>query len=232
MVCASLLAVKAPLVSARANSPVPDLDAIVTYESRQVLRSGVTRTEIWKERLIRRADTVWTERILPQDAPDSSGSQSEKSRTIKPKSHKHFDYETAARWLSRNARGDIELRFVDTEHQVVVSVPKTEFATVGFDGRWDAAAHVVPPSVIRQMPQGSLIDQRAQQPVWVREKKAGWSHQVMWSDARQIALQVQSHSLDGAVSRAVSVAPTRASPSLPWLKVQAFEQKTFEDFLD
>ena len=63
---ASLALVMLGLAAAAPAAPVPaDLDALITYETRQVTATGVTRTETWQERLIRRGDTVWTERVLP-----------------------------------------------------------------------------------------------------------------------------------------------------------------------
>src|SRR5207247_10396649 len=100
------------------------------------------------ERLIRRGDVVWTERVLPAEAHAAHPHESSAEHT----GHKHFDFEGAARLLRLDAKGQLQLQYVDREHRVAVSVPKAEYGAVGFDGRWDAAAHVVPPSLVARMP--------------------------------------------------------------------------------
>ena len=60
----ALLALLGATAGAPAAAAPPDLDAGITYESHQALASGVVRDERWQERLVRRGDTVWTERIV------------------------------------------------------------------------------------------------------------------------------------------------------------------------
>ena len=113
--CATLLVAS---LAAKA-APAPDVDALITYETRQVTAAGVTRTERWQERLVRRADTVWSERVLPAHATALHANES----AVEHAGHKHFDFESAARVVQREANGQLRLRFVDREHRVVVSVP-------------------------------------------------------------------------------------------------------------
>jgi hypothetical protein len=197
-----------------------DVDALVSYETRQVLSNGVERTERWSERLIRRGDTVWAERVLPAASHDAAA---------EPAGHKHFDFDRAARLVTRDASGATQLRFVDREHRVVVSVPKAEYGAVGFDGRWDAAASIVPAAVAQRMqgaPGRSGGDAR-----WRTERAGGWSHRVLWSDARQLAMRVESQRDDGSVRRIVSVTPT-APGALPWVGITGYTQKEYDDFMD
>jgi len=216
--------------AARAGAaPVPDLDAVVTYETRQVLASGVVRDERWQERLVRRGDLVWTERILPAQAAAAHRHESAAEHA----GYKHFDFEAASRLVGRGASGQTVLRYVDAGNRIVVGVPAAEYSAVGFDGRWDAAAHLVPPQVIAAMHElparGAEAGSR-----WVGERAAAWTHKVLWSDRRQVALRTESSRDDGSFRRVVSVAPAVAAGSrrLPWLGIDGWTQKDYDDFMD
>jgi hypothetical protein len=214
-----LAALAALSVSIQAAPAAADVDALVAYETQQVLSNGVTRTERWLERLIRRGDTVWAERVLPAASRDAAA---------EPAGHKHFDFDRAARLVTRDASGATQLRFVDRERRIVVSVPKAEYGAVGFDGRWDAAASIVPAAVAGRMQSapGRSGDAR-----WRTERAGGWSHRVLWSDARQLALRVESQRDDGSVRRIVSVTPA-APGALPWAGIAGYTQKEYDDFMD
>ena len=212
--------------AACAHAAAPDLDATVTYQTRQVTSGGVTRTETWQERLIRRGDTVWTERVLPARAAASHAQESATEHV----GHKHFDFDSAARLVQRGADGQLRLRYVDRQHRVVVSVPKAEFGAVGFDGRWDTAAHIVAPAVVERM--GSAGG--GAKTGWRSGNTAGWQHRVQWSESLQVALRVESQRDDGSTRRVVSIVPTRAvaANALPWNALAGFGEKDYDDFMD
>jgi hypothetical protein len=220
IICAALLAAA---LSAKA-APAPDVDALITYETRQVTAAGVTRTERWQERLVRRGDTVWTERVLPERAAALHTNERANEHAAEHAGHKHFDFDSAARLVQREPNGQLRLRFVDREHRIVVSVPAAEFGAVGFDGSWEAAAFVVPPAVIARM--GAARDG------WRREQAQGWSHRVRWSEAQQLPRQLESQRDDGSIRRIVSITPSAPSKSLPWMGLTDYTQKEYDDFMD
>lgn len=200
-----------------AQASAPDLDAVVSYETQQRLASGITRTERWQERLSRQGERVWSERLGAQAHAHEAGG------------HAHFDFDSAARWLERQANGEVQLRFVDRHQRQVVSVPKAEWSAVSFDGRWDAAAHLVPPSLITQM---KPLERAATDGVWKEQRDKGWTHRVLWSEARQVALRIESSKDDGSFRRVVVLTPTATSSRAPWTGLERFEQKVYDDFLD
>lgn len=227
LVLAALAGASSPAAAAAPGAP--DLDALVTYETRQVLASGVIRQERWQERMVRRGDTVWTERVLPPSAVASHRHES----PARHAEHKHFDFEAASRLVSRDARGDTSLRYVDRKNRMVVSVPRAEYGAVGFDGRWDAAASLVPPVVASAMaPATGPAGERGSR--WLADRASAWTHKVLWSDARGVALVVESERDDGSFRRRVTLLPTpaRSASSLPWLGLDAFAQKEYDDFMD
>jgi hypothetical protein len=224
----AVLAIMAPTRAAAAPPP-PDLDAVVTYETRHVLASGVVREERWQERLVRRGDVVWSERILPPAAAAAHRHESAAEHA----GHKHFDFEVASRLVGRGADGQTVLRYVDAVHRVVVGVPAAEYGAVGFDGRWDAAAHLVPPQVVASM-QGLAGRAPSAGTRWVGERASAWTHKVLWSDRHQVALRIESSRDDGSFRRVVTVAPARgnASGRPPWLGIEGWTQKEYDDFMD
>ena len=207
--------------------PWTDVDALVTYETRQVMASGITRTDTWQERLVRRGDQVWTERVLPggSGVPHPGESASEHF------GHKHLNADNAAHWLSLGANGQVELKLVDREHKLVVDIPAAEFATVSFDGRYDAAAAVVPPAVARAMKADAAATAEGQ---WRSERNQGWTHRVLWSETRQLALRVQSQRDDGSVQRSVTVRllPASAGRSAPWQALAGYTPTHYDEFMD
>lgn len=204
-----------------------DIDAIVSYETRQVMASGVTRTDTWQERLVRRANHVWTERVLPRGIASSHAHETEAEHL----GHKHLNAETAARWLSLAADGKIQFRLVDREHKAVVDVPAAEFSTVSFDGRYEAAATIVPPAVVQAMKAEGAGTAGGQ---WRSERNQGWSHRVLWSQAEQLALRVDSRRDDGSVRRTVTVRLQPAASGLPapWQSLAGYASKHYDEYMD
>ena len=219
------------VTTAAAGPAMPDLrgdvDALVSYETRQVMASGVTRTDAWQERLVRRGPQVWTERVLPPHGAGDAVHAGERAAL----GHKHLNAETSARWLRLGARGRVELSLVDREHRVIVEVPSAEFATVSFDGRYDAAATLVPPAVVMAMKPEGPVRAGVQ---WRSERNQGWVHRVLWSQDKQLALRVESRREDGSVQRTVKVRllPVAAAQALPWQALGGYTPMRYDEFMD
>jgi hypothetical protein len=201
-----------------------DIDALVSYETRQTMPSGVTRVDTWQERLVRRGEQVWTERVLPGHHPAHAS-------TAERAGHPHLNAQTAARWLRVNARGEVELKLVDRENKVVVDVPKAEFASVSFDGRVDAAASLVPPAVVQTMAAAGAATAAGQ---WRSERNQGWTHRVRWSEAKQIALRTESRRDDGSFTRRVTVTlrPVAAGAAAPWDALAGYQLRQYDEYMD
>ena len=191
------------------------------------MASGVTRTDTWQERLVRRGDQVWTERMLPGGSAALHPGESAAGHF----GHKHLNADTAARRLSSRSDGQIELKLVDREHRLVVEIPAAEFATVSFDGRYDAATAVVPPAVARSMKADGVATAVGQ---WRSERNQGWTHRVLWSENRQLALRVQSQRDDGSVQHTVTVRllPPGAGQIAPWQALAGCTPTRYDEFMD
>lgn len=215
-------------LSGTAGAAATDVDALVSYETRQVLASGITRVDSWQERLVRRGSQVWTERVM--SAASRAGHAHESA--AEHIGHRHFNADTSARWLSVTPAGTVEVRFVDRERKVVVAVPRAEYGTVGFDGRFDAAASIVPPAAVQAMKPSAATSALG---VWMTQRSDGWSHRVLWSPSRQLALKVESQRDDGSIRRVVNVKllPAVAGvPAAPWEALAGYAQKRYDDFMD
>lgn len=227
-----------------AQQGLADLDATVVYETRELTSAGVERTERWSDRLIRRGNLVWTQRLIAlpgqsqqlqhaggsaQFGHDSHAGAAEPAVAGR---HRHFDYERAARLVERNGDGTLRLRFVDPQRQLVVDVPKQEFATVGFDADWSSIAHLVPPVRVLRMPVAGA--RRADGSRWHTERSGGWTHRVLWSPRLQMATEVESVRDDGSARRTIKLVPRAATAPgrLPWLSLSSYQQLSYDDFLD
>lgn len=225
-----LLVMSCGLVSAAAPAAGrawSDVDALVSYETRQVMASGVTRVDTWQERLVRRGDHVWTERVLPRTVEQVHAHETAEEHH----GHKHLNADTSARWLRLDAKGLPELKLVDRDNKVIVAVPTAEFGSVSFDGRYDAAATVVPPAVVKAMKAQGPASAEGQ---WYGERNQGWTHRVLWSDAAQLALRVESQREDGTLVRKVSVRllPASSGAAAPWQSLAGYVPKSYDEFMD
>lgn len=216
---------------------MPAFLAHVEHEIVRVQANGITRIERWQDVLARDGRTVWVERILP--AASGHDGQRGQEEGHRGHGHRHFDGDSAARWVTLGTDATVSLSLVDRHDRVVVSIPPAEFRTLGFDGRFDAAASLVPPSVIATMapdPDRAAVES----PVagrWLLDRSDGWVHHVLWSDALQLALQIDSRRDDGTLTRTVRVrveAPEQARPdsSRPWRALNGYERRRYDEYLD
>ena len=213
-----------------------DIEARVSYETRQVMSTGVTRVDTWQERLVRRGNQVWTERILAPVAHAGHSHEGHKRETVAEHAgHRHLNAETSARWLTLQPDGQVEVRLVDHGNRFVVTVPRAEFGTVGFDGRFDGAASIVPPSVVRAMAPTTARPMRGSADgQWLTDRSQGWSHKLLWSASKQMALRVESTRDDASVQRRVTVQLLPAAPArpAPWSQLADYTPKQYDDFMD
>lgn len=254
--------------------------AHVSHEVVRRQADGITRIERWEDLIARDGDTVWVERALPP-ALGAAGSNDDghhqrhghghghghwhghghdhehgededsAAAAYRGHGHRHFNGDAAARWIERGHDGRLSLFLVDRRDRVVVSIPRAEFGTVGFDGRFDTAASLVPASVIATM----AIDETVP-PVttplaarWYSERRDGWVHRVLWAEAAELALAIDSRREDGSLTRSVRVeldaVPGPAGPvtagserasspadARPWQALAGYEHRRYDEYLD
>ena len=210
----------------------PDLDAIVTHQSTVVSRNGVTRTERFEERVIRRLGHVWTERVIPASVARTNRDHDAKAEGAE---HRHFDFEGAARHVTREADGKTHLEYIDHERKWTVFVPAPEYGPVGFLGNWEAEFYLTPPALIARMP--VLATRKAGTPdgaIWHEERRDGWTHRVLWSSTHRYPLAIEAVRDDGLLTRRTAVKLVAATPAgqLPWRRISTYRQRFYDDFMD
>jgi len=204
----------------------PDLTLEVTHQSSAVGPDGILRSTAFSERVVRQGDTVWIERVMPPGAHQEH--EHAKAQAENAKNHKHADLTAATRWIQRLPDGKLRLRLVAMHDKVVVDVAPAEYGTVGFDGDWLAAYHLIDPSVLKKLKAAESTPQGQ----WFENAKGANTIRVLWDAKREIPLQVISRSDQGRSNRSTTVRILNTMTQNPWGVTQKFSQKDYSDFLD
>ncbi|WP_323119693.1 hypothetical protein [Burkholderia alba] len=222
----------------------PDLDAVLLHESTSVSADGVTRTASYRERMVRRDGHVWVERVLPAAA---DGAHAHRHADASPgkggvrsvaadahAGHKHFDFASASRHVTNDGK-TVRIEYVNAAERTVVDVPPAEYETTGFDGSWDNAYFITPPSQLKKLDAtakpGSAPGTRwyAQQ---VATANANGVNRILWSDALQAPLAIEYRSADGRIARKLTLTPATRVATAPWQRLMGYARKEYADFLD
>jgi len=211
-----LLALTACCLSAQA---APSLDLKLAYYSRVLTPEGVTREARYEETMLRRPDHVWVARTLPALSAAEGGS------------HAEFNPVLLARHVVREG-GKLRLEYVDRKARALVAIPPAEYANVSFDGSWDKAWFLLDPRRVLTLPASGRPSAVAGA-VWREREQAGNFERVLWDQARQVPLVIESGDRAGTVLHRieVSVLP-QLEQRLPWLALTGYSHKEYADFLD
>ena len=126
--------------------------------------------------------------------------------------HKHFNFQAAARHVTYDGK-TARIEYVDTANRTVVSVPPAEYETTGFDGSWDNAYYVTPPSQLKRL----AVAKRGDVPGtrWYEQAVdtpgARGVNRILWSETLQAPLSVEYRSADGRVVRKLTLTPAPAA---------------------
>lgn len=201
-----------------------DLALQVEHVTTSVGSDGVTRTTRFAERLVRRDDQSWLERILPPGAHDEADHQAGGA------DHKHMDVAAASRWVTRGTDGKLAVRIVDVHGGRVFEVGKTDYVNIGFDGEWTTASQLLDPQQVRKM-----APMKRDAPAGTRwYEQAGRNHrvQVLWDEREQYPRRIESFNATG--TRRSEMAATRAPmpAKMPWAGLGGYRQQEYSDLLD
>ena len=218
------LGILVAIASSRINAALPgDFAILVTHETYVMGADGVARTSRFNDRVVRKSDTVWIQRVITATKMDERSAQS--GRT-----HRRLDLATSAQWIEKSGVQPPKLRLVNANDRVIVDVPPTEYANVGFDGKWSTAYHLLDPDTLR----GMKISKRSapKGARWYEGGSPGSYVRVLWDEINQYPLRVESGNRNGS---ARSLMVTQKQPmlsSLPWKNIEGYAVKEYSDYLD
>lgn len=196
------------------------VDLLVKHSAVSQGADGIKRSTEFSERLARTADSVWISRVLP------TGAHSRHDHVKGGNAHKHLDVSTASRWITRAPNGDIALRLVPNDEKLLVTVSKTDYGNVGFDGSWTAAWNLIDPATLKRMKAGPVAGDLTTFTLTEKDRML----KVVWNTKLQLPMRVES---SDAGSRRQTVVQVMGAPaSRPWDKLQGYTQKDYSDYLD
>lgn len=203
----------------------PDLAARISYEVRTTTADGIVKERRWQERWLRVGDTLWSERLIPLPI-----ARAFHARHDGQSGHKHFAYQMAARWISPDGRGAPWLRYADAWHRQVVEVPPEEYGQVAFKPDWARLRHLVDPASLATMtPQDDPAPEGAR---WYEQRQGNERTRVLWSEREQVALALESGSLDGWRSYRMTLTRQPIPKQLPWQAFNDYPTQDLRDFFD
>lgn len=212
LACVAMLAAQQTLAQ--------DVELLIKHKSVTKGADGITRTNVFAERMSRTRDNLWVSRVLPADS-HSAGEHAKGG-----KAHKHLDVATASRWIARDATGKAQLKLVPAHGKVVVTVGKGDYDSVGFDGSWEAAWGLIDGGTLKRMKPGPASDDLT---TYTLAEK-GRTLKVVWNSRLKLPAVVES--TDRTSQRYTVIQVLAIPPSRPWDGLQGFSQKEYSDYLD
>ena len=197
-----------------------NLELLVKHSSASNGADGVKRSTEFSERITRTADTVWVSRVLP------ANTHSNHDHAKGGHEHKHLDVATSTRWITRDASGVMKVRLVPNDQKVLVSVTKTDFGNIGFDGSWAAAWSLIDPATLKRMKAGPVSGDLTTYTLVEKDRNL----KVIWNAKLQIPTLVQSFDKTSRRETLVQVVGTPAV--MAWDKLQGYATKDYSDYLD
>ncbi|WAG08499.1 hypothetical protein NRZ30_05400 [Aeromonas jandaei] len=204
---------------------VPDLAARIRYQDRVTSSDGISKESQWQEKWLRVGDQVWSQRLIP--LPLARAYHATHDATP---GHKHFTHQMAARWVTRDQQGMLQLRYADSWHNQLVEVPEEEYGQVAFKPDWPRIRHLINPALLQEM---TPLDETApEQARWYEKREGNQRTRILWSSRWQLPLVVESASLDGYRSYRMEVTLKTLPKNLPWQQLEGYQTLDLRDFFD
>lgn len=204
---------------------VPDLATRIRYQDRVTSSDGISKESQWQEKWLRVGDQVWSQRLIP--LPLARAYHATHDATP---GHKHFTHQMAARWVTRDQQGMLQLRYADSWHNQLVEVPEEEYGQVAFKPDWPRIRHLINPALLQEM---TPLDEAApEQARWYEKREGNQRTRILWSSRWQLPLVVESASLDGYRSYRMEVTLKPLPKSLPWQQLEGYQTLDLRDFFD
>ena len=215
-----------------AAAPAPaDLDLSITYYSRVLTPEGVTRESRYEETMLRRPGHVWVERVLAPVLDAHDGHNKKVALKTTQHEHKHFNPVVIPRHVMLE-KNTVRVEYIDAHDKVVVSIPKSEYDNVNFDGSWENSFYLLDPKLVAAMPLSKQVSKVAGAR-WREAEKNGVFQRVLWDEQKQIPLIIESGDRANTFYRRVDVKQQASiSKAQPWTNVRNYAQREYSDYLD
>lgn len=209
----------------------PDLDLSITYYSRVLTPEGVTRESRYEETMLRRPGHVWVERVLAPAMEAHEGHNQKMALKTAQHEHKHFNPVVIPRHVMLE-KNTVRVEYIDAHDKVVVSIPKSEYDNVNFDGSWENSFYLLDPKLVAAMPLSRQVSKVAGAR-WREAEKNGVFQRVLWDEQKQIPLMIESGDRANTFYRRVDVKQQASiSKAQPWNNVRNYAQREYSDYLD
>ena len=208
-----------------ADDSPPDLAARISYHDRVTGSDGIARESVWQEKWLRVGNQVWSQRLIPLPLVRAYHATHDATP-----GHKHFTHQMAARWVTLDDGGDLQLRYADAWHNQLVEVPPEEYGQVAFKPDWERIRYLVNPALLQEMTR--LDEQAPEQARWYEKREGKQRTRILWSSRWQLPLVVESASLDGYRSYRMEVTLKPLPRQLPWQQLDGYQTLDLRDFFD
>ena len=225
IIVALLISVAIPDAWAAQATQSDSLAALLTHEYQEITAEGVTRNSRYQERFYRQGDHVWIERVFPKDQP---------ANAHKLSSHHHgADLATASRHITRTSNGKAKIALVSFTDKALINVGPEEYQTVGFNGSWSSAYHIVSPQSLKTM-QRSRAPNPGSGATWYEKDSGKEIIRVLWSSDLALPLVIENRDKHGGAYSKMSVKllPPPDKQSMPWTRIKQLTQMEFADMGD
>jgi hypothetical protein len=220
MACLTTMAAALMLLpDALAVANAPDQNLQVRHYAMVLGRDGVKRETTFTERLYRRNDQVWIERLIGSEAadkPDHSG-------------HGHPDAGSSPMWVRRHADGSLDARLIERHQRRTVKVDSQYYGNIGFNGSWGSTFYLSDPQSLQKMRVLGPVKDGVQE---YESKLGGLTVRVSWDVKGQYPRRVASVDAHEHARRETLVSLIEAPKVLPWKTLAGYAEIDYSDLLD
>ncbi|WP_304360178.1 hypothetical protein [Collimonas fungivorans] len=216
----------AALAAAQVLVSAPDQNLQVQHYSMVLGRDGVKRETTFTERLYRRSDQVWTERLT---VAETAAGTTDAADQHDHSGHNHPDAGSSPMWVRRQADGSLDARLIERHQRRTVKVDSQYYGNIGFNGNWGSTFYLSDPQSLKNM----RAVGPAKDGVQLYESKRGeLTVRVSWDVKGQYPRLVESFDAHGMARRQTAVSVIAAPPVLPWKTLAGYAEIDYSDLLD
>jgi len=201
-----------------------DLDVKMKTETKVIGNDGVIRTTYLEEHFVRKGPAAWVERIIPSVVPA-------KKKAKSGSDHEHFDPLEGAR-LVEMEKGQIRLSFLQHDDKVRVGIPKSEYASIGFDGSWERAYYMMTPQEYAALKPTNRVTNQANTQWYEGDDKENFLR-ILIDFKNAIPLVIERGNFIGTRHHKITLTPL-ALGEIPkeWKNINTYTPKVYSDFVD